>query len=48
VKNILIISGTVTGLMLLLPVQSHAQQQGRSAGGAPFETVLIFRVADPS
>jgi len=31
VKKILIISGTVTGLMLLLPVQSHAQQQPRSA-----------------
>jgi len=30
VKKILIISGTVTGLMLLLPVQSHAQQQPRS------------------
>ena len=27
-KKMLIISGTVTGLMLLLPVQSHAQQQG--------------------
>ncbi len=30
-KKILIISGTVIGLMLLLPVQSHAQQQARSA-----------------
>jgi uncharacterized protein GlcG (DUF336 family) len=31
VKKILIISATVTGLMLSLPVQSHAQQQARSA-----------------
>jgi len=31
VKKIPIISGTVAGLMLLLPVQSHAQQQARSA-----------------
>src|ERR1700680_5228814 len=31
VKKILIISGTVMGLMLSLPVQSHAQQQTRSA-----------------
>src|SRR2546430_11857178 len=32
VKKMLIISGTVTGLMLLLPVQSYAQQQ---AGSTP-------------
>jgi glc operon protein GlcG len=31
VKKVLIISGTVMGLMLSLPVQSHAQQQARSA-----------------
>jgi glc operon protein GlcG len=31
VKKILVLSGIVTGLMLLLPVQSHAQQQARSA-----------------
>ena len=30
-KKILIICGTLTGLMLLLPVQLHAQQQVRSA-----------------
>jgi len=30
VKKILIISGTVTALMLSLPVHSHAQQQARS------------------
>ena len=30
-KKILIISGAITGLMLSLPVQSHAQQQARSA-----------------
>ena len=29
-KKILIISGTVTGLLLLLPIQSHAQQQARA------------------
>lgn len=29
-KKILIIAGTVTGLMLSLPVHSHAQQQARS------------------
>ncbi len=29
-KKLLIISGTVAGLMLSLPVQSHAQQQTRS------------------
>jgi len=31
VKRILIISGTVTGLTLSLPVQSHAQQETRPA-----------------
>jgi glc operon protein GlcG len=31
VKKLLIVSSTVTGLMLLLPVQSHAQQPARSA-----------------
>jgi glc operon protein GlcG len=31
VKKILIIAGTVTGLMLSLPVESHAQQQAHSA-----------------
>jgi glc operon protein GlcG len=31
VKKILIISVTVTGLLLSLPVRSHAQQQARSA-----------------
>ena len=30
-KKLLIVSSTVTGLMLLLPVQSHAQQPARSA-----------------
>ncbi len=30
-KKMLIILGTVTGLMLSLPMQSHAQQQARSA-----------------
>jgi hypothetical protein len=43
VKKILIISGTVMGLVLSLPVQSHAQQQTRSApakqaaGGPAFD-----------
>jgi len=35
VKKILAISVTVTGLMLWLPVQSHAQQPARSAIGTP-------------
>jgi len=31
VKKTLVIAGTVTGMMLSLPVQSHAQQQAHSA-----------------
>jgi glc operon protein GlcG len=34
-KRILIISATVTGLMLSLPVQSHAQQETRPAPALP-------------
>jgi len=34
-KKILIVSGIVTGILLSLPVQSHAQQQANSASGKP-------------